>query len=254
MTEEPLQQDLDDLGALADGTLPAARVAEVEARAAASPRLQGLLELQRRSLRATAAAEADGPPAALFHSVAALARPRPRRGRIAALPWIAAALAVLAPIVVLVALDLRGPGAPTAAAAADFGLKPANAPSPQAGPRPGQLDVRVEGIAFPDLAGAFGWRAAGVRDGTVGSRPVTSVVYEKGDRRMAYVIVGGAALPDPPGAAQTAAGDVRFHTFQTGGRQAISWRRDGHTCVLVGAASQSELIAIAGWAEAPPAY
>ena len=50
------EHELAELAALADGTLPADRRAEVEARVAASPELQELLERQRQSLALTAGA------------------------------------------------------------------------------------------------------------------------------------------------------------------------------------------------------
>ena len=49
-------------------------------------------------------------------------------------------------------------------------------------------------MSFPGLARAYGWRAVGVRHGSVDGRDATVVYYENGSRRLAYVIVAGAAL------------------------------------------------------------
>jgi anti-sigma factor RsiW len=68
-------RELAELAALADGTLPADRRPEVEARVAASPELQELLERQRRSLALTEALE-DEPSASLQAAVRERARSR----------------------------------------------------------------------------------------------------------------------------------------------------------------------------------
>jgi hypothetical protein len=125
------------------------------------------------------------------------------------------------------------------------------APSAPAPPPVGdsgtQLALDVEGVAFPDLLRSFGWRAVGVRRDELDGRNATTVFYEKGAKRIAYVIVAGSGLPRPSGAQGTTREGVLFQTLRVDGRPAVTWRRNGRTCVLVGDASRDELLALAGY-------
>ena len=110
---------------------------------------------------------------------------------------------------------------------------------------PTNLELDVEKVVFPNLADAFGWKALGVRHAKVGGRAATVVFYGKGDRRIAYVIVGGAGLPKP--AATSGKGGVEYRMLRVNGRLAVTWRRGGHTCILVGQATSGELLRLASW-------
>jgi anti-sigma factor RsiW len=256
---EPDDRELADLCALADGSLPVERRAKVEARIAASPRLTAMLERQRCALTATAMVADEPVPATLTATVEAAvararggARPVPRtdwwQGR--RLAWRLSAVGAFAAVVALaLVLTLSsGPAGPSVAAAAQLALKPAVGPAPAAlGTSHTQLVTQVEGLAFPDYAKAFGWQASGVRHGRVGDRSATVVTYSKAGRHIAYAIVAGAALPQPSGAATTVIGGVQFQTVSFAGRPAVTWRRLGHTCVLIGAAPRAELLALASW-------
>ena len=262
MTEPGTDSDdreLADLCALADGTLPVERRAEVEARVAASPRLTAMLARQRRALSAIATLAEEPVPATLAATVDATVaaarrgvRPVSRAGRpqgrrlalrLSAVGAFAAALAVA----LLLTLG-SGPAAPSVAAAARLALEPAAGPAPAAlGTSHARLAADVQGLAFPDYARAFGWQASGVRHGRVGDRSATVVYYSKGGRHIAYAIVAGAALPRPPSGGATVIGGVRFQTVSFGGRPAVTWRRLGHTCVLIGGASRVELLTLASW-------
>src|SRR5438045_9561362 len=68
------ERDFADLCALADGTLPAERRAEVEARVAASPELQELVERQRRAVLAAQILAEEEVPASLQAAVEARRR------------------------------------------------------------------------------------------------------------------------------------------------------------------------------------
>src|SRR3954449_8739305 len=70
---------LADLARLADGTLPADRRAEVEARVAASPRLAGLVASQGAVLDALRDTHDTGAPARLRAHVERRRAPRPAR-------------------------------------------------------------------------------------------------------------------------------------------------------------------------------
>jgi hypothetical protein len=78
-----------------------------------------------------------------------------------------------------------------------------------------------------------------------------SVFYRKGGRRIAYAIVGGAGLPRPDGAQGTVVGGVEYQTLRLNDRLAVTWRRGGHTCVLIGQAGGAELLTLASWPLSP---
>jgi anti-sigma factor RsiW len=244
-----------ELCALADGTLPVERRAEVEARVAASPELRELLERQRRSVVATQTLASENVPGPLR---AALERRRgalstPGRTRRVALRLVLAGAAAVAAVVVAAVVLSGGPGAPTVADAARLATQPPTAPAPpSAGTSRTRLAIAVEGVAFPDFAPTYGWQALGVRRGRVGGRDATVVIYGKGGRRLGYVIVAGAGLSRPSAAQATVIRRVEYQTLRSNDRLAVTWRRGGHTCVLVGQATRAELIKLASWPLNPP--
>jgi hypothetical protein len=61
------------------------------------------------------------------------------------------------------------------------------------------------------------------------------------------VIVGGRALDRPSDARSVTREGVLFQTLRLEGRPAVTWRRAGHTCVLVGPAPRAELVALASY-------
>lgn len=243
-----------DLCALADGTLPAGRRAAVEARVAASPELRELLERQRRAVAGTRALLDEPVPASLRAAVEerlpASRTDGRRRGRP---PWLVArlgtAVALAAALAIVAAVVLTGgPGTPTVAQAARFAGQPPSGPAPRpSGVEGTRLAVAVEGVVFPDLARAHGWRAVGVRRGEVAGRDATGVFYEKDGRRIAYVVVAGEGLPRPAAAETTTIRGVPFQTLHVDGNVVVTWRRLGHTCVLAGDAPRSELLGLASW-------
>ena len=244
------EHELAEIASLADGTLPADRRAEVEARVAASAELQELLERQRRSLLATQALAAEQVPESLRTAVEADRPTRRRRGRLVPKLAVAGAVAVAAAVVAAVVLT-GGPGAPTVADAARLATQPPTAPAPAAtgGTR---LALGVGGTSFPDFARAYGWHAVGVRHGRVDGRDATVVIYAKGPRRLAYAIVSGNALPRPADGEATVLGGVEYQTVRLNGRLVVTWRRGGHTCVLIGDAPRSELVKLASWPLSSP--
>ena len=243
------EQEMAELAALADGSLPAERRAEVEARVAASPELRELVERQRQAVVATQALSSEPPPASLVETVEAL---RPRRGarrpraqrlvpRLALAGGLAAAVAVAAAV-----LLTGGPGGPTVADAAGLASKPANGPAP-APISSTKLSADVQGVAFPNFARWAGWQTQGVWRGRVDGRDATVVFYGKGSRRIAYVIVAGSGLPRPSGGQATRRHGVVYQTLRLNGRLAVTWPRAGHTCVLIGDATRAELVRLASW-------
>jgi anti-sigma factor RsiW len=249
-------QELSDLSALADGTLPAGRRAEVEARVAASPELQELLEQQRRAVQATQSLAAEGVPASLQAAVEeqrrALGSSRSRRRRLVPRLALAGAVAIAAAVVAAVVLS-GGPGAPTIADAARLATQPPTGPAPApVGTAGTKLTVALGGISFPDFARTYGWQALGVRHGRVDGRNATVVVYGKGQRRIGYVIVAGAGLSRPADAQATVINGVEYRTLRLNNLLAVTWRRGGHTCVLIGQASRADLLKLASWPVSPP--
>lgn len=238
-----------ELCALADGTLPVERRPAVEARIAGSPELQALLERQRRAVAAAQGLASEPVPASLRETVEAQrASRRPRHGwprwlvpRIAAAGALAAVIAVVASVVLT-----GGPAAPTVAEAARFAAERPGEPAPRT-VGDGRLALDVDGVVFPDLLRSHGWRAVGVHRGEIDGRNATTVVYEKGGRRIAYVVVAGNGLPRPSAADRTEVGGVAFQTLRVDGRLVVTWRRLGHTCVLIGTAPRSELLTLASW-------
>jgi anti-sigma factor RsiW len=250
MGQEPSPDEMAELSALADGTLPADRRAAIERRVAASPRLQELLDRQRRALTATSALANEPVPDSLRARVAehgASSRPRfsPSRGLG---PALAAGGAVAALAAVLLLVIGQGAAGPSVADAARLATLPPSEPAPARAPGSRtKLAIGVGGVAFPDLQGPYGWRAGGARRGQVGGRDATAVYYARGSERIGYVIVGGSSLPQPEGAHRSLHGGVEYRLLRIDGRPAVTWRRGGRTCVLTGRVSAGELLTLAAW-------
>ena len=103
------EREIAELSALADGTLPPDRLAEVKARVAASPELQQLVQRQRLALTATRALSEEQPSASLTRTVESLGRGRTAHLSRALIPRVAAGLAVVTVAVAVVVLT-GGPG------------------------------------------------------------------------------------------------------------------------------------------------
>jgi hypothetical protein len=210
-----------ELTLLVDEQLEPARAAELEARADLAPRIE-LVRAGRDQLR-VAAASVEAPFELRRRLEVLPARPRPRRWRpLAALAGVGAAAAVA---LVLVTAG----GAPTVGGVLDStGGSPAAAVAPASEPL---LPVAVEGVRFPNYEEKFGWRATGRRDDEIDGRDVTTVFYERSGERVRYSIVAGDALAEPDGQDIEAEG-TRLRRI--GARNAVTWRRLDHTCVMDG--------------------
>ena len=236
------ERELADLAALADGSLPPERRAAVEAWVASSPELQELLERQRAVVAATGALADEPVPASLRARVRAGERPRRSRH----VPRLAFAGAFAVAVAVLALVFTGGPGGPTVAEAAQLAERAPSGPAPTSQAGGTQLALDVDGVVFPDLLESYGWRAVGVRRDTVDGRDATTVFYEKGGERIAYVIVAGDGLPVPSGEPTNRNG-VRLHALPVDDLVAVTWQRLGHTCILVGSVSRDELFTLASW-------
>jgi anti-sigma factor RsiW len=244
-------EEIAELSALADGTLPAERRPAVEARVAASPELRALVERQRRAVAATSAAASEPVPTSLQAAVEERVRgARGRRGRAGRLvPRLAfggAAAAVAT--VVLVLLLVGGSSGPTVADAARIALRPSTEPAPPPLDHSrAKLSERVDGVVFPDLGQSWGWRAVGLRHDSLDGRNTAIVTYASHGRRIWYGVVAGSALPRPSEAQTTVRRGVSYETLRVDGQATVTWQRLGHTCVLIGAASPRKLLTLASW-------
>jgi anti-sigma factor RsiW len=242
----------EELAALADGSLDPERRAALEARVAASDELRTRLGEQERAVRAVQAAAVPAPER-LRARVAADAgrarRPVPRRRL-----GIATAVALAAGIVLGVVLSLPAgsPGAPSVVEAAALTTRPATAPAPARDPmQPALLRARSDGVAFPDWGTTLAWPATGVRTDTLSGRSATTVFYRRAGRRVGYTIVSGQALSWPAGAHRSTYDGVEFRDFRLGARTVVTWRRQGHTCVLSGGQTPRRvLLLLAAWKDA----
>lgn len=249
MASQLSDQEMADLAALADGTLPEDRRGPLEARIAASPELQELLDRQRRAVAATREAASEPVPASLQDAVSDRVRGSDRRRRRPRLvPGLALGGATAAAAAVVLALVLTGgPSGPTVADAARLASQPPTGPAPaRLDHSKTKLDARVDGVAFPDFSRTYGWRASGVRQEEVDGRDAKVVYYERGGERIGYVITSGSALPQPSGAKTVERHGVPYRKLSVDGKPAVTWERLGQTCVITGA-SPAEMVKLASW-------
>ncbi len=251
------------LARLADGSLAPAQRDALREQVHDSPQLQARLAEQERAVALMRESEQTAAPASLRAAVqdrtdAAGARRRAgdrsrtsgragARGRSPLRPGALGAGALVAAAVVAVLLLVTGGRAgPTVGRTARLALAAATGPAPAtAVGEPNRLAVRQSGIPFPSYVDSARWRVSGLRRDTLDGRRVTTVFYGRGAERVGYSIVSGAALPIPSGHASTV-GDVRYVTRASRGLRLVTWRRDGHTCVIAGqAVSERALLALA---------
>ena len=245
-----------DLAAFVDGRLDSEGRARVEARAESDPSYAAALARQQEGRDAiVTAAEATGAPLALRSRVEGLTAQGRRHGdrrptmreRLGGIRWPGAGLAVGAVAAVLAAVVLvgGGPGIDDVAAAA---VRP---PTAAVGAVPAQsklLDERIGKVVFPNFAGKFGWKAVGTRTDEIGGRDTRTVFYEKGGRQIAYTVVAGDALDQPGDAAKATREGTVIRALESDGREVVTWRRNGQTCVLSSTdVPRAELLTLAGW-------
>ena len=213
-------EDEADLVALVDGCLSGDKLTETQARVAADPELAEALQCQWAALAKLAAAAVPA-PLELRLRVEELKASRPRRRRL--VPTAALALAAIV-IAVFVLIGGRGPAVDDVLAVA---LRPATASA--------ATTESFEGIRFPHYEH---WRATGTRTDVIDGRRVRTVFYERDGRTIAYAIVAGSAL-DEDGELRTVRGD---------GVVAVSWTRDGRTCVIAASGGDASVLArLAVW-------
>ena len=239
---------LRDLVRLVDGTLPADRRTEVEERVSREPALQAIVEQQLRG-RALGQGVDEQAPSRVHATIAARARRGAPRPNLALVIGAGAAVAavLVAMLVVLVAPNTQDV---TVEAVAEVALRaPEDAVSIDEN-EPVALEGQFDGLRFPNWESEFPFAAAGRRDDTVEGRTVRTTYYDdpSGERRLAYSIVSGGALDPPQGDARAqVTNDVEMTVFEGPLGPAVTWERDGHTCVLSGIDDVGTLTAMASW-------
>jgi len=238
-----------ELTAYVDGRLSASEREAVESRLAASPERAALVARHRRALQLVDAA-ADPAPLTLRTAVQAQYERAGRRLRRRP-AIIAGAAAALAAAALVVAFILPGgtPGAPTVSQAAQLGTRPPTAPAPAPDPaHPTLLRLSLQGVPFPNWLAKFGWSSAGVRTDQLDGRRVVTVYYRRGASEVSYSIIGGAGLPQPGHAGTATREGSLLRTIRADGRLVVTWRREGHTCVLSShTAPRQVMLELAGW-------
>ncbi len=243
--------ELAELSALADGTLDAARRATVEARIAASPELTTLYEREHRVVDALHQARAtERAPAALRARIDAA---RPSRASVARRRFaygggVAVALAAIALALVL-ALPSGAPGGPSVSDAAALAVRGPTQPAPVSDPSsPGGRQYEGVGeVYFPNWTAKFNWNAVGARTDTLDGRTAVTVYYERNNVRIAYTIVHAPPLSEPS-TKETWRHGTELRTLKVNGRQVVTWRRAGDTCVLSGTGvNAADLQRLAAW-------
>jgi hypothetical protein len=234
-TAEFSSRELADLSALADGTLDPARRESVQAWVDATPERTALYARERTAVTLLHATHEDRAPAGLRSRIDAQRRERRAplfRLRVAYGGGLAGALAAIGLALVLI-LPAGTPGSPSISQAAALATRGATAPAP--GPDPGdpnvQLGTKVGRVYFPDWTKRFGSHPTGQRSDRISGRLADTVYYRWHGKTLAYTIVAAPALP-VPSADRTRLDGTELWTLKSGGRLVVTWRRDGHTCVL----------------------
>jgi len=253
------QTELADISALADGSLEPERRAAVQGRIDGDPAARKLFERDQLAAQVLAQARAsDRASAALRTRIeadrAAYGRAPRRPGRAVGLASAAgAALAAAAALAILLLGTNNGaPAAPSVSQMAALALRGSSMPAPAPDPAnpTTQLRVSVGTLHFPNYTNDIGASAVGERADELSSRRVVTVYYSRGGHRIAYSIISGPPLLVPSGQ-NPAPG---FVALQLGPRTVLTWRRDGHTCVLSATnVPVHDLLAIASWTPTVPA-
>ena len=243
------------LAAYADGRLEPDERTALEARLEHEPVLAAALDRQRAGLTAiTAAAESVSAPMALRARVEAMERGeateaprRRRRERRRGWGWLpSAGLAAAAVAAVAIVVAFSGGPATAEVLAAATRAPVAAAQLDPSSPR--LLQDQVDEVRFPNFEGKFGWEAEGVRTDEIGGREAKTVFYRREGRRIAYTIVEGEQLAWPPGSDKAEQDGVKMRVFEDGDRKAVTWRRNGRTCILSATnVPTDQLIELAAW-------
>jgi len=185
---------------------------------------------------------------------------RGSRWRIAVPTWrpprlglAATATAGLAAAAIGIGLSGGGSSGLTVAKAAALTLRPATMAAPrESRVNHTQLDVSVQGVAFPYWRERFGWRSAGERVDRVAGRSVTTVFYaDRAGRWIGYAIAAGRSPQLSGGTVRWSSSGVPYSVSTQDGATVVAWPRKGHLCVVSGRGVDAvTLMRLAGWHQA----
>ena len=130
-------------------------------------------------------------------------------------------------------------------------LLPNSAPAPAAQPNGLQLKASVDGITYPTWT-TKGWKPSGERSDTVDGTRIRTVFYVNPEGwRVGYSIAAGEALPVPQGGRTVNSHGTQLHSIKANGANVVTWRRDGHTCILASKrVPAAKLLKLAGYTTA----
>ena len=228
---------------LADGSASDAERAQLEAAVARSPQLAAELAEQREAVSRLAAIDVAAPHELHARVRTIESRPARRRPRTTR----RAALIALATIVIVLVALARPAGHPGVGDVIAVALASSEQSPPGLNPSDhAVLNVAIDKATFPNW-GYRGLQTTGSRLDTLGGQSVETVYYAARSReRVGYSIVGGSALPIKGARLALTRDGVRYWVIRDGRASVISWRREGHTCVLASRqAPVSALLALA---------
>jgi hypothetical protein len=191
------------------------------------------------------------------HQSQRVAPPSSRRGLRRFSPVGLAGAGAVAAVVVVVAIAVGlsgGGGARTVSfsQAAAPTLRAATLPAPpESQAHHAQLAAAVDGVPFPYWSERFGWHSTGSRTDRVDGRSITTVFYSDSQgRRIGYAILAGTTVPRVAGGAIAWRGGVPYRLLTENGTAIVTWRRDGHLCVVSGrGVSSATLLKLASWSD-----
>jgi hypothetical protein len=234
MSNDPQSHEA-ELARLADGSLPGARAAELRDQVLQSPELSAALAEQERAVALVRSADPPAPDSLRRwvdeqSRAAAPARRRRHRRMTFAVPAVAAvAAAVIA--VIMIAGNNSGP---TLDQTSHLATASAVAGPPAiARGNPVVLNISNAGIPFPNWE-PINWRPVGARVDRIRGRTIVTVFYKAPQGyRVGYAIVDGAPIKVSGGVTKWSDG-VRYTFVSFGSTRAVTWEREGHTCVIAG--------------------
>jgi hypothetical protein len=237
---------LDELAALADGSLPPRRRAELEAMVRQSPEAMELLAEQQQAVAAIRAFEPPLPPA-LETTVRTVERSHTRM-RASGVLARSCAVGLAAAAAIVLGLVIASPDGPTVADVAAAAERPALEMHAPPGDGRGSLHRTFAGVTFPDLGADLGWHASGARRDVVDGRRMDTVYYHHHGHLVAYSVLSGPSIGLPSDGHRIVRDGVTIHVYTDGPRTVAAFERADRTCVLSGAVlSADTLVELATW-------
>jgi hypothetical protein len=262
MSPEPQSPEA-ELARLADGSLSSQRQDELRTEVQGSPSLTAALADQERAVALIRSTDEITAPASLRATLEGLSAdpatsapaPRRRRWRPRLALGLAGAVTVAAAAVIAIFAVGGGASAPTLPQTAHLALAASTMAAPTESPADhDDLTIKVDGIPFPYWHRTVGWQADGQRSDSLGGRRVVTVFYTGAhDSRVGYSIVSGAPLAVHGGSTVLRHG-TQYTLQSVGNARLVTWRRNGHTCVIAGhRVNDKTLLALASAESRPTA-